>query len=74
MAKTLEVTRAGKVLTARRLWSKDGITPSYGIGFWCMSTRWKGNLKGYPIDLLLETCSVQDQGDILRKRGGQLQW
>ena len=39
-----------------------------------MSTRWKGNFKGYPIDLFLEACSVQDLGDIPWRIGGQLQW
>ena len=40
--------------------SKTGITPSYGIGFRRISTRWKDNFIDYPIDLLFEVCYVRN--------------
>ena len=63
-----------QVWTERSSWSKTGITPSYGIGFQRISTRWKDNFRGYPLDLLFEVCSIRDQRDIPWRRRWQLQW
>ena len=50
--------------------SKKDITPSYGIGFGCISTHWKYNFRGYPMDILFEVCSILDNEICHEQWGG----
>ena len=69
MAKTLDVTELKSVLDRIQCWSKSSIIPSFRIEFQCISTRWKDNFMSYPVDLLFEIFSVQDQSKNPRRIG-----
>src|SRR6185312_9893393 len=69
MAKTLKVVHSENFWTARSAKSKTGITPSFGLRFKRMTTRWKGNFIKFSRELYFGICSVEYTGDIPRRRG-----